>query len=145
MQIESRKSVAIVSLVSILLFSIATSNVLTVQAQPSLSISFYKNNGYGWGNDINGIFTMNTETSDDVAYIEFYLDGNLLGNCTEAPFKWRFDTNDYELGLHTLKAVAYDAQGNNATSQVERNFVEPQTGLLTVIIAVSVGVPIVCA
>lgn len=57
-------------------------------------------------------------------YVEFYLDDQLQLNDTAAPFSWPFDTNNYTLGLHTIKVAAYDASGEQATAEKQRNFVE---------------------
>jgi hypothetical protein len=109
--------------------------VFPVAAKPTLSLSFYKNNGSGIGNDICGLFTVNTEVSADVAYVEFYLDNQLQLNSTAAPFSWPFDTNNYALGLHTIKVVAYDSSGDQTTVEAQRNFVEFPLLLVVGIIA----------
>jgi NADH:ubiquinone oxidoreductase subunit K len=96
----------------------------TAQAAPTLSLNWYKNNGYGMGNDIGGQWTITAVTSADVSRVEFYLDNQLQQNSTQAPFKWAFNTADYSLGAHTVKAVAYAAEGQTGTVQADRNFVE---------------------
>jgi hypothetical protein len=122
---------------------------LTVQANPSISLSFYKNNGYGLGNDMNGYFTLNAAVSQDVTRVEFYIDNQLVENDTSAPFSWPFNTEDYALGSHTMKAVAFDASNQTATASVERNFVSfPTTfvvGIIVAVIVVAVIVPLVWA
>lgn len=97
---------------------------IIVEAAPTLSISSYKNNGYGWGNDIGGLWTINTDVSPDVIYVEFYLDDQLQQNTTTTPFSWQFDTNSYTLGEHTIKVVAYDSSGTTAMATKQANFVE---------------------
>jgi hypothetical protein len=109
-----------------------------VEAKPSLSVSFYKNNGYSFGNDINGLFTVQTEVSADVTRVEFYLDNLLQANVTASPFSWPFDTNNYTLGLHTIRVVAYNAAGEEAAVEVQRNFVEFPTLFVVVVIVVVV-------
>lgn len=93
-------------------------------AAPTVSLSWYKNNGYGWGNDIGGEWTITADVSSDVTHVEFYVDDALVHNVTEAPFKWAFNTADYSNGEHTIIAIAYNDTGEMATVQVDRNFVE---------------------
>lgn len=123
MHAKAIKLGAYVIIASILLSCLVVSSILTVQAKPSLSLSFYKNNGYDMGNDMNGLWTVNTEVSGDVAYVEFYLDDQLQCNDTAAPFSWPFDTNNYTIALHTIKVVAYDSSGEQAVEERQPNFV----------------------
>ncbi len=48
-----RSSIFVCLLVCFIMLSFAAA----VEAAPSLSLSFYKDNGYGMGNDINGLWT----------------------------------------------------------------------------------------
>ncbi|MCW4001275.1 MAG: Ig-like domain-containing protein [Candidatus Bathyarchaeota archaeon] len=105
-------------------------------AAPTASLSWYKNNGYGMGNDIGGQWTLTAEVSSDVERVEFYLDDELQQNITASPYKWSFNTADFSLGEHTVKAVAYNAQGQTFVAQADRNFVEFSLGSIWVIIAV---------
>jgi hypothetical protein len=115
------------------------------EAKPSIDLGFEKNNGYGMGNDIGGLWTVSAHVSSEVAYVEFYLDGQLQLNDTSAPFGWQFDTSNYSPGSHAIKAVAYDSLGDTAFLQVERNFQETSTETVTVIIIVIVIAIIVAA
>ncbi len=115
-------------------------SVTAVLATPTVSLSWYKNNGYGMGNDIGGQWTITAVTSSDVTRVEFYLDNQLQQNDTSTSFNWAFNTNDYSLGTHTIKAVAYNAEGQTATAQADRNFVEYSMNLFGIIIGVIVSV-----
>jgi hypothetical protein len=121
---------------------LAVSNGLgSVEAKPTLSVILYKDNGYSTGSDINGFFTVQTEVSRDVTRVEFYLDNQLEANVTTSPFSWPFNTNNYTLGLHTIKVVAYNAAGEEAAAEIQRNFVEFPTlfvGVIIVVVIVSV-------
>ncbi|XHH07964.1 MAG: Ig-like domain-containing protein [Candidatus Bathyarchaeia archaeon] len=133
------KSIACL-LVLILALSFAALNV-NVEAEPTLSLSFYKDNGYGMGNDMNGEWTINTDVSADVQYVEFYLDDQLQFNDSSAPFSWNFNTGSYSEGLHTIKVVAYDSAGETATAQRQPNFVGfPLTFVVGIIVFVVVVV-----
>lgn len=85
--------VAFVFLVYCLMASNGLSSI-KVEANPTLSIRLYRDNGYGFGNDISGLFTVRTEVSADVTRVEFYLDSLLQSNATTSPFNWSFDTNN---------------------------------------------------
>lgn len=137
------KSGLLVAAFLLVYFLVFSYGLRVVVAKPSLSVSFYKNNGYGVGNDINGLFTAETEVSADVTRVEFYLDDVLQANVTTSPFSWPFDTNNYTLGLHTFKVVAYNADGEEASVEIQRNFVEFPTlfvvGIIVVIVVTTIG------
>ncbi len=97
---------------------------VSVIASPTLSTSYYKNDGYGLGDDIGGQWTINTDVSPDVSYVEFYVDEQLEFNDTLAPFSWSFNTNNYTLGLHTIRVIAFNPSGETATVVSNHNFVE---------------------
>jgi hypothetical protein len=133
-------------LIVMLLALTATLICSNVQANPSLSLDFYKNNGYGSGADMNGEWTINTVISQDIQRVEFYLDNQLMLNDTAVPFSWNFNTGSYSDGQHTIKAVAYNAQGETATAVSERNFTEfPMMqvigiiGIVVVVVGLSFG------
>lgn len=115
-------------------------SLTTVLAAPTINLSWYKNNGYGMGVDIGGQWTITAVASSDVTSVEFYLDNNLQQKDTSAPFTWSFNTADYSLGTHTIKAVAFNVEGQTVMTQVERNFVEYSMNLFWVIIGVVVAV-----
>ena len=114
--------------------------VSTATAAPSLSLSWYKDNGYGMGNDIGGAWTVNTDISQNVSYVEFYVEDQLQLNDTTAPFSWSFNTANFTVGTHAIKAIAYDSTGETATAVAERNFVEFSTNFLVIIFVIGVVV-----
>ncbi len=118
--------------------------VTLVPAKPSIDFTFRKDNGYGVGNSIGGLWTVEATVSSDVQYVEFFLDGQLVQNDTSAPFSWQFDTSNYSPGSHAIKAVAYDSADDTAFLQVERNFEQTPTQTVTTLIII-VAVAIVVA
>ncbi len=114
-----------------------------VEAKTTLSLDFYKDNGYGMGEDMNGEWTLNTVVSQDVQYVEFYLDNQLQLNDTSSPFSWNFNTGSYSEAQHTLKAVAYNSLGETATAESQHNFVGfPLTfvvGIIGLVVVLTVG------
>jgi hypothetical protein len=114
------------------------------EAKPSIDFEFYKNNGYGIGDEIGGVWTITAKVSTDVQYVEFYLDDHLKLNDTTAPFSWQFDTLNYPAGSHAIKAVAYDSSGSSAMLQVTRNFQDtPTLTVMTPILAAVIVVVVV--
>jgi hypothetical protein len=71
------------------------------------------------GSVLQGIVTLSADASDnqnEVARVEFYVDGALLGASTTAPHTLAWDTRPLLNGSHTLMARAYDTSGNPGTS-----------------------------
>lgn len=58
---------------------------------------------------------INVDATDDrsVDYVDFYVDGALIGTDNSAPFAYAWDTTAYADGGHTVGATAYDVAGNN--------------------------------
>ncbi|MCW4010362.1 MAG: Ig-like domain-containing protein [Candidatus Bathyarchaeota archaeon] len=133
----------------VLLIAFGASSAAQVNADPSISLKLHKDFGYSsFGNDAQGNWTVHATVSEDTMRVEFYLDDSLELNDTAEPFAWSYNTDNYPNGLHTIKAVAYDANGNTATAEKQQNFVPFPTEFTTIIVivvVVSVVVSIVVA
>jgi len=57
-----------------------------------------------------------TNTSRDIQYVEFYLDGVLIDTDMEEPFEWLWDEVDFF--KHAVKVVAYDSFENCAEDEL---------------------------
>lgn len=119
---------------------IVLSFAAVTNAKPTLSLNFYKDNGYGMGNDMNGLWTINTAVSDNTTHVEFYVDNQLQLNDTAAPFSWQFNTENYTEGVHTIKVAAYDFSGESALVERQPNFAGFPVGFVAGIIAIVVVV-----
>ncbi|WP_197046983.1 CehA/McbA family metallohydrolase [Paucibacter sp. KBW04] len=66
----------------------------------------------------SGTIQLQATASDDVGVVrvEFYLDGKLVGSPTSAPYALSLDSKLLSNGAHSLKALAFDAAGNSASS-----------------------------
>ncbi|GEM_PF-2031083 len=99
--------------------NIATSSVTVTTADqkpPTVSIQNPLNNS-----TVSGITAITASASDDVGVskVEFYVDNNLLGTSTSAPYFASWDTTGLPSNSqHTISAKAYDSAGNMATSSV---------------------------
>ena len=75
------------------------------------------------GQTVSGTLNYAASATDNggVSRVVFTLDGNALLSDTTAPYGGSLDTTKLANGTHTLRAVAYDAQGLNTASQVSFN------------------------
>ncbi len=96
-----------------------------------LSLRMRRDFGYASGTgDIQGRFSLTAEGPEDLASVEFLIDGETMGTVTAPPFRLQFVTDDYPLGVHTLSATGTTSDGQTLESNVIRgNFVEPGEGL----------------
>ena len=72
------------------------------------------------GSTVSGeAVTVEVEANDDreMAYVDFYVDGKKKKTVKVLPYAFDWDTTVLKNGTHTLKAVAYDASGNNTSTE----------------------------
>jgi hypothetical protein len=72
--------------------------------------------GYGGGSQIQGRFSMRVSGPDDLEWVEFLLDGEVVGEDREPPFRYSFSTDDYSPGVHRLSAIGYTQVGGQLAS-----------------------------
>ena len=76
----------------------------------------------GKADDLFGEINISATAQDNerIERIEFFINGNSLGQATKEPFEITWNTQETTDGQHTLKAVAYDASNNKneATSDI---------------------------
>lgn len=68
------------------------------------------------GDIVSGSVTVNSQASDSLGIdkVELYVDDNLYGTVTTAPYTFYWDSTKYTDGTHTLRVKAYDSVGNIA-------------------------------
>lgn len=71
--------------------------------------------------------TLYVDASDNVGVVrvEFFLDGNLVGSRTAAPYSLNLGSRS---GVSTLSVTAYDAAGNQSSLSIEYEFPDPDEG-----------------
>ncbi|NLE03495.1 MAG: hypothetical protein GX638_01660 [Crenarchaeota archaeon] len=134
------KNAKICALILVLVVSVILS-INVVNAQPSVELKMRKDFGYSdFGNGAQGKWTAIATVSDTAIRVEFYLDDILQLNDTDAPYEWPYDTENFDLGLHTIKAVAYDADDNSNSAQKEQNFVDSSASSNSIILVIAIFV-----
>ena len=74
---------------------------------PSFTLRLNRNFGYGGIGKIQGRFTLEAESSENLSRVEFFLDEELMGVVEQAPFEYSFHTDDYSPGRHVFSAVGH--------------------------------------
>jgi hypothetical protein len=137
--------------INFFLFLALTASILAVSSafaqSDTLHLSMSRDWGYGgFGNDIQGLFSMKVSGPVTLTRVEFYIDDTRIGEGTAAPFRIQFNTDDYTLGQHTLYAIGYTSNGQELRSnEIPANFVPSQsvgkfiTPVLAVVVLAIVG------
>jgi hypothetical protein len=79
---------------------------------------------------ISGMVSITTTASDvgsGINYIEFYLDGVLIGTDNTGPYELEWDSSTVDDGNHTLMVRAYDGAGNDAEASIPLTTDNPTT------------------
>lgn len=118
------------SLLVSFIISLGAAAALAQETTPEaemLNLRLTRDFGYGGpGGDIEGTFSYRVDGPAGLVRVEFLLDGAVIGEDSEPPFRLQFNTRTYALGQHTLSAVGYTSDGQILRSAVlTRNFVDP--------------------
>ena len=70
---------------------------------------------------VRGLVEIKVAAGDDdgVAMVRFLVDGGLLVEDGQVPWKADWDTAEFDDGAHVLEAVAFDTGGNSASAKIE--------------------------
>ncbi len=111
-----------------------------------LELRLRRDFGYGLGGQIQGRFSMKVDGPENLDRVEFYIDGQLIGEDSSSPFSLVFNTGDYDLGVHQLQAIGYPAEGPELRSNtVTRQFASGQNVVLIVVALVLLVVVFILA
>ena len=112
--------------------SLLAASITTAVAQSeSLQFTMSRTRGYsGFGGNIQGLFALTAQGPENLQSVEFMLDGKVVSEDSEPPFRFELRTDDYENGSHTLSAEGILRNGTRISSApITREFVAPK-GLL---------------
>ncbi len=84
---------------------------------PQLTLSLKRSFGYAGGGQIQGRFSATAHGPDDMMNVSFWIDEELMGSASTAPFRIGFSTGDYTIGMHTLFVTAETASGTRLESE----------------------------
>ncbi len=97
-----------------------------VQAQDvEFRLNVRRDFGYGSGSDVRGNFSLTIYGAQEtIRAVTYLMDGQEIGQVSEAPFRFRFVTGDYPDGWHELSAIVETIDNRQVTTPVVRmNFI----------------------
>ncbi len=151
------KKVFLIFLILSLLTALSPSYAFAQSAQ-ELQLGMSRDFGYGgFGNDIQGLFTLKIKNPPaNLSSVDFYIDRTLMGTVTAPPFNLQFNTDSYPVGEHTLSAVGHTSDGAELNSnkivsqfvpagvgmQSVTKFILPLLGVIALVALIAVFVPV---
>lgn len=93
------------------------------QQGTELSLNLSRNFGFSSGTGrIQGAFTLKASGPANLQRVVFYIDDKQVGEATQSPFNYAFNTGSYSPTQHTLSAIGYTSDGqelhsNNITAE----------------------------
>jgi hypothetical protein len=88
-----------------------------VQTDESIELQIRRQFGFQSGLQIQGTFSVSAIVPENIVQVDFLIDGELLSQDDESPFRVSFNTSDYEEGEHRLSAVGYTQDGRRVQSE----------------------------
>lgn len=118
------------AVLAILVLLLAFPNSALAQAEPELTLRMSRDLGYSSGTgQIEGTFSLKASGPDDLAKVTFFIDGQPMGEDSEAPFSLRYNTGSYSPGVHTLSAIGTTRDGRTLNSrEIKVEFVTAEEG-----------------
>ena len=106
----------------------------------TLKLSLSRDFGYaGFGDDIQGTFSLHASGPATLTRVDFFLDETKIGEVDKSPFNLQFVTDNYPLGAHSLSAVGYTSDGKQLNSpKITRTFVSASQGTGSTLRAVAI-------
>jgi DNA-directed RNA polymerase subunit RPC12/RpoP len=100
------------------------------QTDSGLVLRLSRDFGYASGTGkIQGVFSMKVSGPENLSRVDFYIDDQKIGTVAQAPFNLRFQTDQYDLGAHTLYALGYTSGGSELRSnEIKVEFVSAEEG-----------------
>ncbi|MBW3625278.1 MAG: S8 family serine peptidase [Armatimonadetes bacterium] len=79
--------------------------------------------GPQWASTVSGTVTITADAWDDtgVTQVEFYVNGELIGTDTTAPYSMEWNTTGLPNGYHSVMVIATDAAGNRGSASSGNN------------------------
>lgn len=99
-----------------------------IQSEEDLTLKLSRDFGYSSGTGrIQGTFSMHVTGPEDLSSVEFLIDGKVIGESNTVPYRYQFNTDSYEQGVHTISVRGRSVDGEILNSnEIRVEFVSPQ-------------------
>ena len=95
----------------VLLVSVVSVPAFAQDVDDRLNVHLRRDFGYRAGGRIQGRFTISADGPHGLEQVKYLLDGDIVAEVSESPFKFTFSTSDYAVGAHTLSAIGVTPSG----------------------------------
>jgi len=104
-----------------MILALAAYQPVLAQETNELNLRLSRDWGYSSGSGkIQGLFTLTASSPENLERVVFYIDDQIIGEATESPFRYQFDTDNYPLGVHTIMATGVTSDGREVISNQYR-------------------------
>ena len=103
-----------------LLWMVSFGSAVAQSNEPDIQLRLRRTFGYQGGNKIQGSFSLQITGEENIASVDYLIDGEVLATVNESPYKVTFSTSGYLPGEHALQAVATKTDGELLHSQIIR-------------------------
>jgi DNA-directed RNA polymerase subunit RPC12/RpoP len=107
-----------VSFPALCLLVLLLAQPVRAQAEGGLELKLNRDFGYGGFGQIQGLFTMVVRGPEDLERVVFAIDGQVIGQDAEPPFRLQFSTDSYPAGVRALSAIGFTTAGGELRSNV---------------------------
>jgi len=114
------------ALALVVLVILLTASGKVLGQEPQLTLRLRRDWGYGGFGEIQGNCSLLVNGPQDLERVIFWLDNELMGEVTQAPWRWKFHTSQYVPGVHTLYAIGHTQSGLELRSnEIRVRFLSP--------------------
>jgi DNA-directed RNA polymerase subunit RPC12/RpoP len=95
-----------------------TASGALAQQGSGLNLNLSRSFGFASGSRIQGQFSLRASGPANLQRVVFYIDGQQIGEATQSPFNFSFNTGNFSPEQHDLSAIGYTTDGQELRSNV---------------------------
>lgn len=95
-----------------------TASGASAQQGTGLNLNLSRSFGFSSGSRIQGQFSLRASGPANLQRVVFYIDDQQIGEATQSPFNFSFNTGSFSPEQHNLSAIGYTADGQELRSNV---------------------------